>query len=98
MKMKTEILKAEKIDLISYNIWGQNINSGCVVFDFENNTVTTAKKKYSIEIDREYTYKVRKDKIYCSGGISGLYKFINEINTPDSPFNPAVTDLFIREF
>ncbi len=35
-------------------------------------------------------------KIKAAGGINGLCKFFNEINTKDSPFNPCCTNLFIE--
>lgn len=87
----------ENIQLTSFNIWGQKINEGNVFIDIENETLVTASgKKFNVIKDREFTYKIQKTQIKAMGGINGLYNFINEINTKDSPFNPALTDLFIN--
>lgn len=87
----------ENIQLTSFNIWGQKINEGNVFIDIDNETLVTASgKKFNVIKDREFTYKIQKTQIKAMDGINGLYKFINEINTKDSPFNPALTDLFIN--
>jgi phage FluMu protein gp41 len=86
----------ENIQLTSYNIWGQKINEGNIFVDIENEKIITKNgKEFKVVKDYEFTYKIQKTQINAQGGINGLYKFINEINTKDSPFNPALTDLFI---
>jgi hypothetical protein len=85
------------INLKSYNIWGQQINEGNIFIDIENEMlITNNGKKFKVVKDYEFTYKIQKTQIKASGGINGLNDFINEINTQDSPFNPALTNLFIN--
>jgi hypothetical protein len=85
------------INLKSYNIWGQQINEGNIFIDIENEMLITKNgKKFKVVKDYEFTYKIQKTQIKASGGINGLHDFINEINTQDSPFNPALTNLFIN--
>lgn len=80
-----------------YNIWGKVIESGKIHFDFENETVTTqSNKTFKIINDHEFTYKFQKTQIRACGGINGLYEFVNDINSKDSPFNPCRTSLFIN--
>ena len=87
----------ENIQLTSFNIWGQKINEGNVFIDMETETlITTSGKTFKVVKDYEFTYKIQKTQIKASGGIEGLRKFIDEVNTQDSPFNPAITDLFIN--
>lgn len=87
----------KNIKLKSYNIWGQQINEGDIFIDIENEIlITNNGKKFKVIKDYEFTYKIQKTHIKANGGINGLYDFINEINTKDSPFNPALTNLFIN--
>lgn len=84
------------IQLKSFNIWGQKINEGSIFLDIENEKIVTQKgNEFKVVKDYEFTYKIQKTQIKATGGIEGLYEFINEINTPNSPFNPALTDMFI---
>jgi len=87
----------ETIKLESFNIFGNKRKEGIMKFDFENSTITSnSGKKFKVVNDYEFAYKIQKTQINASGGISGLLKFINEINISDSPFNPAVTEMFIE--
>lgn len=87
------------IELQSYNIFGKKRKNGTISIDAEQKSITTPSGKTFLVIpDYEYTYKIsRKGKtIHASGGIDGLCKFLDEINVPDSPFNPAMTEMFIE--
>lgn len=89
----------QTIELKSYNIWGQLLQSGSVQIDETNKTITTPSgKKFNVIPDYEFTYKINKrDKIIkASGGLDGLSKFLTKINDSGSPFNPCVTSLFIE--
>jgi len=87
----------ENIQLTSYNIWGQKINEGNIFIDLETESlITQSGKTFKVVKDYEFTYKIQKTQIKASGGVIGLRKFIDEINTKDSPFNPALTDMFIN--
>ena len=97
--MKNNI--TETVKLKSYNIKGQEKRSGVLSFDEFNKRVTfPSGKTFTICIDKggEYTYKLSKKAktIIARGGIDGFRKFINEINTSNSPFNPCYTDLFLK--
>ena len=88
----------ETIKIKSYNIHGQEIGSGDVVIDYQNESIQFPSGKiFKVEPDREYTVKFLKTKVKASGGIKGLVDFIKEINVPDSPFNPAYTSLMIEK-
>lgn len=87
----------KNIKLKSYNIWGKQINEGDIYIDIENEIlITNNGKKFKVIKDYEFTYKIQKTQIKAIGGINGLHDFINEINTKDSPYNPAFTNLFIN--
>lgn len=87
----------ETINLTSFNIWGQKINEGTLFLDKENETLITRKgRKLKVITNKEFTFKIQKTQIKANNGIDGLSKFLNEINTSDSPFNPCYTDLFIE--
>lgn len=87
----------EKIKIKSYNIHEQEIGSGDVVIDYENETIKVPSGKvFKVVPDREYTVKFQKKQIKANGGINGLVQFIKEINNPDSPFNPSYTSLIIE--
>ena len=87
----------ETINLKSYNISGKVINSGKFIADYENETITfPSGKTFKVVKDYEYTSKVLKTKIKAIGGIRGFVKFLKEINTPDSPFNPSMTNRYIN--
>lgn len=90
----------DKIIINSYNIHDQIIDTGCIVFNFEAETVSTNKKTYKVISDSEYTFKVVKkaNKILAIGGIYGFYKFIKEINRAESAYNPTLTNLFINKY
>lgn len=84
------------INLISYNIYGQKIREGNIYVDTENETlITQSGKKFKIVPDYEYTYRIMKKQIRAARGTEGLIKFFDEINNPDSPFNPSITNKFI---
>lgn len=88
---------AQEINLISYNIHGQELRKGIIKIDFEKEKVIfPSGKEYNVINDYEFTYKLLKGTIKASGGINGLSKFFNDINRQDSPFNPCCTDLFIE--
>jgi len=89
----------KSIELQSYNIFGKNRKNGVISINNEQKTITTPSGKTFLVIpDYEYTYKIsRKNKtIHAAGGIDGLCKFLKEINECNSPFNPAVTEMFIE--
>lgn len=87
----------ETIQLTSYNIWGQKLKEGSILFDFDKEEIKTqGNRTFKVIKDFEFTYKIQKTQIKASGGINGLYEFIHEINRADSPFNPCVTELFIE--
>ena len=87
----------ETVNLESFNIFGKKRKGGTITFDIENSIViANSGKKLKVVDDYEFTYKIQKTQIKASGGIKGLLKFIGEINTSDSPFNPAVTEMFIE--
>jgi len=87
----------ETINLKSYNLSGKVINSGKFIADYENETITfPSGKTYKVVKDYEWTSKVLKTKIKAIGGIRGFVKFLKEINTPDSPFNPSMTNAYIN--
>lgn len=89
----------ETIHLKSYNIHGQEINSGNVIVNYSDSTIKLPfGKTYKVENDREYAIKVLKTKIKASGGIKGLSEFLKEMNEKDSPFNPSLTNQFINGF
>ena len=88
---------AREINLISYNIHGQELRKGIIKIDFEKEKVIfPSGKEYNVINDYEFTYKLLKGTIKAVGGINGLSKFFNEINRQDSPFNPCCTNLFIE--
>lgn len=75
---------------------GQKIREGNIYVDTENDTlITQSGKKFNIVPDYEYTYKIMKTQIKAARGTEGLIKFFDEINNPDSPFNPSITNKFI---
>lgn len=87
----------QTINLKSYNIYGQQIREGNIYVDTENETlITQSGKKFKIVTDYEYTYKIMKTQIKASRGTKGLIEFFDEINNPESPFNPSITDMFIQ--
>ena len=87
----------EKIELVACNIHGQALEKGFITFDFDNNKVITQSGKiFNIVPDNIWTYKFQKTEIRASGGINGLYQFINEINQKNSAFNPSRTIEFIN--
>lgn len=87
----------QTINLKSYNIYGQQIREGNIYVDAENQTIITESgKKFKVVPDYEYTYKIMKTHIKAAKGIEGLIKFFDEINNPDSPFNPSRTNVFIE--
>lgn len=91
--------KYKAIEIVSYNIHGQVLRSGKMYFDVENSKIITNNgRKLAVINDYEFTYKVNRQKktIQAAGGIEGLLKFITEINTEKSPFNPCYTDIFIE--
>ncbi|HQH19917.1 MAG TPA: hypothetical protein PKZ43_10210 [Bacteroidales bacterium] len=98
MEINTAIApQTETINLTSYNIHGQKLREGIIKIDFEKEKVIfPSGKEYSVLNDYEFTYKILKGTIKAAGGINGLCKFFNEINTKDSPFNPCYTNLFIE--
>jgi hypothetical protein len=87
----------QKIEINSYNIYGQVIRKGNLFVDIESETIITNKgKKLKVVSNYEYCYKIEKNQIKAINGINGLVNFINQINTPDSPFNPSRTNVFIE--
>lgn len=87
----------ETIKLTAYNIHGQTLRSGEIHFNFEKQEVKTPRNKiFKVVNDYEFTYKIQKEQIKAVGGIRGLYDFINDINRPNSPFNPSRVDIFIN--
>lgn len=97
MQPITTAPETETIKLISYNIHGQELREGTIIVDFKKEQVTfPSNKTYNVVNDYEFTYKLLKDTIKAAGGINGLCKFFNEINTEKSPFNPCCTNLFIE--
>jgi len=84
-------VSTETIDLKLYNIRGQVVESGKVVIDYDNETITLGSgKKYKVEPDREYTYRFLKTKIIAVNGIKGLSEFLKEINAPKKALNTVV--------
>jgi hypothetical protein len=87
----------KKLTLVSYNIWEQKLREADILIDIEKQSITTPSGKvYKIVNDYGYTYKIGRNEIKSANGIEGLVKFLNEINTPDSPFNPSRTNIFIN--
>lgn len=86
----------KKIEINSYNIYGQIIRKGNLFVDIENEEIITEKgRKLKVINSYEYCYKIEKNQIKAIDGINGLIKLINEFNKPDSPFNPSRTNVFI---
>jgi len=84
-------VSTETIDLKFYNVWGQVVESGKVIIDYDNETITLSSgKTYKVEPNREYTYKFLKTKIIAVRGIKGLSDFLKDINTPNRALNSVV--------
>ena len=84
-------VSTETIDLKFYNVRGQVVESGKVIIDYDNETITLSSgKKYKVEPDREYTYKFLKTKIIAVRGIKGLSDFLKDINAPNRALNSVV--------
>jgi hypothetical protein len=91
-----ELNGQETINLKSYNIHGQLLDSGKIVVDYDDSTIQfPSGKTLKVVPDREFTYRFQKTQIKASQGIRGLVEFLKEINNEKSPFNPSVTSLFI---
>lgn len=78
----------------TYNASGEIIKGYChVLYARHNNHLvaydSTSKKAkaWLVEEDYIYSYNFLKTKIKADGGIDGLMKTINRINSPDSPLN-----------
>lgn len=56
-------------------------------FDFDNNLMFINGRKFKVEKDNNFAYKVLKTKIKSQNGLQGLYKFILEAMHVDSVFN-----------
>jgi hypothetical protein len=84
-------VSTETLDLKFYNVRGQVVESGKVIIDYDNETITLGSgKKYKVEPDREYTYRFLKTKIRAAKGIKGLSEFLKEINAPKKALNTVV--------
>jgi hypothetical protein len=84
-------VSTETIDLKFYNVWGQVVESGKVIIDYDNETITLSSgKTYKVEPNREYTYKFLKTKIKAVNGIKGLAEYLKEISVSDHPSNTRV--------
>ena len=87
----------ETLKLQSFNIFGNKRKEGFMKFDFEKNIViSNLGKTFNVVNDYEFTYKIQKYQINALGGIRGFFKFMNEINESESPFNPSLTEMFIE--
>jgi hypothetical protein len=84
-------VSTETIDLKFYNVRGQVVESGKVIIDYDNETITLSSgKTYKVEPNREYTYKFLKTKIIAVRGIKGLSDFLKDINAPNRALNSVV--------